>query len=47
MKTKEPKTILAVRVTEDTKANIQRVAKLSKRRPSDVVRSILEDWMKG
>lgn len=47
MRTGDKKNILSVRVTEEQKASIWRVAKLSKRQPSDVVREIIEDWLKG
>ena len=47
MRKKERKTILAVRVTPDTKASLTRLAKLSNRTPSEVVRKIIEDFMQA
>ena len=47
MKTKERKTILAVRVTPDTKASLIRLARLTNRTPSETVRKIIEDFMQA
>lgn len=47
MRTGDKTNILSVRVTQEQKESIWRVAKLSKRQPSDVVRQIIEDWLKG
>jgi|DEB0MinimDraft_3_1074331.scaffolds.fasta_scaffold203654_2 hypothetical protein len=47
MRTGDKTNILSVRVTEEQKASIWRVAKLSKQQPSQVVRQIIEDWLKG
>jgi hypothetical protein len=47
MRTGDKTNILSVRVTEEQKASIWRVAKLSKRQPSQVVRQIIEEWLKS
>ena len=46
---KEPKysAMINLRVTEKMKNEVTRVAKLSKRKPSDVIRNIVEEWLQA
>ena len=47
MKQKERKTILAIRITPETKVSITRLARITNRTPSEVVRKIIEDFMQA
>ena len=47
MKDTKYNAIINLRVTEKMKSDLTRVAKLTKRKPSDVIRNIVEEWLQA